>query len=300
MRALSNPLVLRAAILLFCSMAAFLIGLIAIRALRKKIADDGDLSSAAVASPDMPLHLYSTVIQQLKQQKHEISVQSQADQHRSRISEILSQAVLSNLSTGVLVFGTSGLVKTANPAAKEILGFASITGMNSEDIFRAAATCSGDSSAQVFPDETVSEPVRIAAEFDAVLHEGSGRRQVEAEYRTPAGAERFVSLTIVPVRGEDSSLLGVVCLIDDVTKLQRILREREMSSELSAEKALQLRNSLATISGYARRSMASTDPGQAAQFAADIVQEAEQLDRSIGGFLCGKRDAQVVAAGNSD
>jgi len=300
LRALANPVVLRAAVLLFCSMAAFLLGLIAIRALRRKIADEADLSSASAASPDMPLHLYSTVIQQLKQQKHEISVQSQVEQHRSRISEILSQSVLSNLSTGVLVFGATGLVKTANPAAKEILGFASITGMNSADVFRSAATNSGDSAPEVFPDETVNEPVRLAAELDSVLREGSGRRQVEAEYKTPAGVQRFLSVTIAPVRGEHDSLLGVVCLIHDATEMQHILREREMLSELSAEKALQLRNSLATISSYARRSMASADPGQSAQFAADIVQEAEQLDRSIGGFLCGKRAAQGVAVGTSD
>lgn len=300
MRALSNPVVLRAAVLLFCSMAAFMLGLIAIRALRRKIADEADLSAASIASPDMPLHLYSTVIQQLKQQKHEISVQSQADQHRSRIGEILSQTVLSNLSTGVLVFGATGLVKTANPAAKGILGFASISGMNSADIFRAAATTSGDATPKVFPDGTIGDPVRLAAELDAVLHEGSGRRRVEAEYKTPAGVQRFLAVTITPVPGEDGSLLGVLCLVDDVTEFHQVLRQRELQNELSAEKALQLRNSLATISGYARRSMASTDSGQAAQFASDIVQEAEQLDRSVGGFLCGKRAAQGAAAGNSD
>ena len=47
--------------------------------------------------------------------------------------------MLSNLSCGVLVFGTNGLVKTSNPAAKAILGFASATGMSAEDIFRGAA-----------------------------------------------------------------------------------------------------------------------------------------------------------------
>ena len=300
MRALANPIVLRAAVVLFSAMAAFVLGVIAIRALRRKIADEADLSPASSASEGLPLHLYSTVIQQLKQQKHEISVQSQAEQNRSRISEILNQAVLTNLSTGVLVFGATGLVKTANAAAKEILGFASITGMSSADIFRASATTSGDWATEVFPDGTVGEPVRLAAELDAVLHEGGGRRKVEAEYQTPAGVQRFLSVIIAPVRGEEGPLLGVTCLISDSTEFQNILRAREMDSEVSAEKALQLRNSLATISGYARRSMASADPEQAAQFAADIVQEAEQLDRSIGGFLCGKRAAQGVAAGNSD
>jgi nitrogen fixation/metabolism regulation signal transduction histidine kinase len=51
------------------------------------------------------------VIQQLKQQKHELLVQSQAEQQRARTSENFSHAVLSNLSCGVLVFGANGLVK---------------------------------------------------------------------------------------------------------------------------------------------------------------------------------------------
>jgi nitrogen fixation/metabolism regulation signal transduction histidine kinase len=45
------------------------------------------------------------VIQQLKQQKHELQVQTQTEQHRARTTENYSQAVLSNLSCGVLVFG---------------------------------------------------------------------------------------------------------------------------------------------------------------------------------------------------
>ena len=125
-------------------------------ALRKNIAEEGDLSANASPSLEtLPLHLYNTVIQQLKQQKHELQVQSQAEQHRARTSENFSQAVLSNLSCGVLVFGTNGLVKTSNPAAKAILGFASTTGMGAEDIFRGAVVRSAKSAASgVLADES--------------------------------------------------------------------------------------------------------------------------------------------------
>ena len=139
MRILANPVVLRATVVLVCATFAFLMGLFCIRALRKSIAEESEFSAEPTPSLEtLPLHLYNTVIQQLKQQKHELQVQSQAEQQRARISENFSQAVLSNLSCGVLVFGTNGLVKTANPAAKAILGFASTTGMGAEDIFRGA------------------------------------------------------------------------------------------------------------------------------------------------------------------
>ena len=153
-----------------------------------------DLSAEASPSLEtLPLHLYNTVIQQLKQQKHELQVQSQAEQHRARTSETFSQAVLSNLSCGVLVFGTNGLVKTSNPSAKAILGFASTTGMGAEDIFRGAVVSSAKPAATGVPpdenstDENSDEPVSLADEVSAVLREDSKRREVEAEYETPAG-----------------------------------------------------------------------------------------------------------------
>ena len=84
----------------------------------------------------LPLHLYNTVIQQLKQQKHELQLQNLTEQRRARTTENFSQTVLSNLPSGVLVFGHNGLVKQANPAAKEILGFRSLSGMSPQDVFR--------------------------------------------------------------------------------------------------------------------------------------------------------------------
>src|SRR3984893_13386484 len=123
-------------VVMVCASAAFLLALIFMRLLRKNIAEEANLSADSSPSLEtLPLHPHNTVIQQLKQQKHELQVQSQAEQHRARTSENFSQAVLSNLSCGVLVFGMNGLVKSSNPAAKAILGFASTTGMGAEDIF---------------------------------------------------------------------------------------------------------------------------------------------------------------------
>jgi len=323
---LTNPMLLRALVVLFCAGFAFLLGLICIRLLRKNITEEADLSQDAPSSPDaLPLHLYNTVIQELKQQKHELHVQSQAEQHRARVTETFSQAVLSNLSCGVLVFGTNGLVKTANPAAKEILGFASTTGMNAEDIFRGAlvrpenvrpdsvrADDVGDDSIRddddensrasappalaPFPDETTDEPVRLADEVDAVLHGGSKRRQIHAEYETPGGQKRFLAVTVSPVPAAEEGLLGVACLINDLSELERIRRQQELHGEISAEMALELRTSLTTISGYAQQLANNRDPELAQQLAADIAEEAVRLDRSLGGFLTEKRDPKVAAA----
>ena len=300
MRILANPIFLRAGVVFCCSAFAFLLGLICVRLLRKTIRDEADISSEAAPSLEgLPLHLYNTVIQQLKQQKHELQVQSQADQVRARTTETFSQAVISNLSSGVLVFGMNGLVKTSNSAAKAILGFASTTGMGAGDIFREApvrssliqSTDGGPSGEGAEAEEYV---VRLADEVKAVLHEGSGRRQVDAQYETPAGIERFISVTISPVLGSDGSMLGVTCLINDLSELEQIRRQQELRGEISAEMALQLRTSLSTISGYAQQLASNRDPKLAEQLASDIAAEASQLDRNIGGFLTEKRSVAVA------
>ena len=296
MRLLANPIVLRAALVLVCSASAFLLGFLMIRRLRKNIAAECDLSEGATHSLQMlPVHLYGTVIQQLKQQKHELQVQSQAEQLRARTTESLSQAVLSNLSSGVLVFGSNGLAKTANPAAKTILGFASMTGMSAADIFREASIESSAAGIRIFPDETSETAVRIADEVQTVLHEHSTRRDIKAEYVSPAGEKRSLQITISRVPAADGSLMGVACLINDLSELAGIRRRQELRGELSAEMALQLRTSLTTISGFAQQLATNRDPEFAKDLAKDIAQEAAQLDRTIGGFLTGERAAAHAA-----
>ncbi|HKI25433.1 MAG TPA: hypothetical protein VKA07_03865 [Candidatus Sulfotelmatobacter sp.] len=300
---LANPILLRAAVVFVGATMAFLLSLVCLRLLKKSITEDSEISSEPSTSLEtLPLHLYNTVIQQLKQQKHELQVQSQAEQHRARTQESFSQAVLSNLSGGVLVFGSNGLVKTSNPAAKRILGFGSTTGMSAEDMFRGAVVRSGGSrkTRTSPPDETPGEIgdglVGVTDEVSAVLHEGGKQRQVDAEYETPAGDKRFISITVSPIAAVDGGLLGVACLINDLSELERIRRQQQLQGEISAGMALQLRASLATIAGFAQQLANNRDPELAEQLAADIAQEAAQLDRSIGGFLTEKGTAQAAGS----
>jgi len=293
---MANPMLLRAGVVFFCASFAFLLGLIFIRQLRKSIDDEAEISSeSAPAFEAFPVHVYNTVIQQLKQQKHELQVQSQAEQNRARTTETLSQAVLSNLSCGVLVFGTNGLVKTSNPAAKKILGFASTTGMSAADIFRGAVVSHAAAAAAV-PDES-SEEIRLADEVDLVLHEGSERRDVEAEYETPGGDRRFIAVTVSAVPAADGNRLGVACLINDLSELQHLRLQQAQCGEISGEMALRLRTSLTTISSYAQGLAEAVDPAEARRLAADIAHQAADLDRSIGGFLTEKSSARGAAAG---
>ena len=79
------------------------------------------------------------------------------------------------------------------------------------------------------------------------------------------------------------------------TALSRVLHGH---AAISAEMALELRTSLATISGYAQQLAEIRDAEQAKQLATDIAHEAAELDRSIGGFLTKSRAAHAAAAGS--
>ena len=274
---LTNPLVLRAALVLVAAVGALGFAVWLIRGLRRNIAAETDFESAATPTLEgLPFHLYNTVIQQLKQQKHELQVQTLAEQRRARTTENFSQAVLSNLSSGVLVFGVNGLTKQANPAAKEILGFSSLSGMSAENIFRdASGPEQGNGS--------------LAEEVQAVLREGSKCRQLEADYTTPAGKRLRIAVTVSPVPAVDGSLLGAACLISDRSEFEQIRHQQQLHGEISAEMALELRTSLTTIAGYAQQLARNRDPELAPQLAADIASEAARLDRHIGGFLSPRR-----------
>jgi len=118
---------------------------------------------------------------------------------------------------------------------------------------------------------------------------------VVVEYRTPSGEERALEITLTPIPAADGEILGTACLINDQTPLAQIRKQMELRGEMSAEMALELRNSLTTISGYAQQLAASRDAELARQLASDIAAESAHLDRTIGGFLAGSHMARAAS-----
>ncbi|MGH9511868.1 MAG: PAS domain-containing protein [Terriglobales bacterium] len=284
MRLLTNPIVLRMAIGLVLAGFTLVLGFVIIRAIRRGllagVPDAGDFSSPE----SLPLHTYSAVIQQLKQQKHELQSSQQSERRRAKTSENISAAVLSNLSSGVIFFTPNGLVRQANAAAKQILGFASPAGMTATEIFRQAR---------------LNSPSGFAALAEAVessLRDKAPSARLNAQYQTPAGEQRILEVTVNPVQSPSGDLLGCACLVNDQTEMATIRKHEELRNEISAEMALELRNSLNTISGYARQLGIGNDPDLTLRVAGDIVSEASHLDHTIGGFLAGRNGARAAGA----
>jgi PAS domain-containing protein len=282
-----NPMVLRLGLLLLVGIAAFVVGALAIRGMRKSMVTETDsFSQSPLAAEGLPIHSYHAVIQQLKQQKHELTAIQQADRRKAKASDTLSATVLANLSCGVLFFNSSGLVRQANSAARELLGFASPVGMRANELFRTATLqSSAGMTATTTAAMTLDKAIAPALQGESVV------RGVSLEYVTPDGASRVLDLTVSPVLAEDASLMGTTFVLTDRTELARIRQHQETQKELSAEMALGLRSSLTTIAGYAQQLASSRDPELARQLADDIARESAQLDRTIGRFLAGAKAA---------
>lgn len=277
-----NPMILRMGLLLVIAIAAFVVGVYAIRRTRQSLVSDTDsFAQSPLSVEGLPIHSYHAVIQQLKQQKHELTSLQQAERRKAKASDNLSATVLANLSCGVLFVNTSGLVRQANSMARDVLGFASPIGMRANELFRNATLRDGNRA-------TFDEAIAPAVQGEAVV------RGLVLDYVSPDGSRRVLDLVVSPVLAEDASLMGTTFVLTDRTEISRIRQDQETRQEVSGEMALGLRNSLATISGYAQQLAHSRDAELARQLADDIAREAAQLDRTIGSFLAGAKGKAAV------
>jgi nitrogen fixation/metabolism regulation signal transduction histidine kinase len=274
---LANPLMLRFGLIFICIAALFVVSVVLLRRVRRSLS--AEISFEASAAPSSVMHTYNAVIQELKQQKHELQTAQQADKRRAKTSENISAAVLSNLPSGVLFFTPDGLVRQANAAAKRILGFASPVGVTAAQLFRQAAP--------ILASGGHGHP--LAAIIQTSLRDKTSFPPSEAHFLTPAGEERILDVTLTAVHSVTGDVLGAACLINDRTQMARMQRQQQLRGEISSEMALELRHSVNAISSCAEKLAGGSDPQLAQQLATDIVSEAAHLEFTIGGFLSGAR-----------
>jgi PAS domain-containing protein len=288
---LVNPMILRMGMLLFAAIVAFGLALFVIRRLRKNLVSEPEsLNHVPLAAEGLPVHAYHAVIQQLKQQKHELATQQLSDRRKAKASDTLSSTILSNLACGVLFLNTSGLVRQANAAARKLLGFASPVGLHASDLFRTATLRPESDRSSSDSASTVEQALAPA------LAGNSAVRGLVVNYFTRDGESHVIEVTASPVMADDASLMGTTLVLADKTDIERIRHDQKMHQEVSSELALGLRNSLTTIAGYAQQLARSRDPELARQLADGIAHEAAQLDRTIGRFLGGAARAATTSS----
>ena len=284
----SDRSVLLLAALTIIGLLAFAGGWLLIRRMRRTLTDEPAEAMPrrnAEPGPEFAAATVQAVIARLKEQEKELERLRHLEKSRARTSENISAAVLSNLASGVLLFGPALLVRQANEAARSILGYASPTGLHARDLFQGASALRSD------PSVSVPTPASLPDAVELCLRTGASFRRLEADYTTPAGEKRVLGITLSPVRGSAGEALGAACLVSDLTEIssmaqQMRLRENLASlGEMSAGIAHEFKNSLATISGYAQMLTTENDLPTTQQFAGKIVSETAGLTRIVTDFL---------------
>ena len=281
MRLLTNPVLLRGIFVFLGALTAFALGVWLMRRMKRQIAEESEPPKRTENT--FALATYQGVIEQLRVQEQELQRLRQAATERAEASESFSAAVLSNLPSGVLLFDAAGLVRQANSAARQLLGYASISHLHARDVFKGVRPAS-----EFAETSTTSLPQQI----EDCLRSGAAMPRAVIEYATPAGVLRVLAITAAPVPN------GVACLLTDLTEISRLsqqLRMREsMASlgEMSAGIAHEFKNALATISGYAQMLAADTQ-GQPHEFASKIESEIGALSRIVTEFLQFARPQEI-------
>jgi PAS domain S-box-containing protein len=281
---LANPAMMKLVLAVVLGMVALVVLGFALRLLRQSLVGGGGGESGKSSSKsndfDITLATYQSVIQQFKAQGQELERLRQQDRQRASTTENISDAVISNLTSGVVLFSPVGLVQQANPAAKKILGYASPYSLHARDVFRGATALRNVQGQQGSLPDILD---RAAKTLEAV-------QRMEVDYMTPQGEQRVLGLTISPVQDKVAALLGTACLISDLTEMskmaQQVRLQENMASlgEMSAGIAHEFKNSLATISGYSQMLAAETDP-ETREFAQKIALETNNLTRIVTDFL---------------
>ena len=206
MRLLANPVILRMVLVFVLAASLFILGVWIMRRLRTGMVEDvSESTPRADNAPAFAVAAFHEVIQQLKDKEQELQRQRREANERASLSENLSAAVLTNLDTGVVVFNPAGLGQFANPAARDILGYAMVFGMHPRDLFRGVtALRSHDSQAA---------PGDIGEAMERALRDATVFRGLEADYATPAGDQRRIAITIAPALSSGGECYGAVCLM---------------------------------------------------------------------------------------
>ncbi len=280
-KVLQNPLAFKMLLMAVVTIALFLIGVFLIRAIRKNVSYKEESERVAAAdSPLFSLAAYNGVIQQLREQEKELKSLRQQERERAAATENISDAVLSNLSSGVVFFDRMGIARQVNAAAKSLLGYASPFGLHIRDLFRGVREVR-------WPGGTATSTAGpFVAEMERTIREATPFQRVEADYVTPAGEKRVLGVGASAVRARNGDILGVSCLIADLTHITELSRQMRLQEnlaslgEMSAGIAHEFKNSLATISGYAQ--MLAKESGESNQKFARIVTEFLEFARPHG------------------
>ena len=282
---LHNPIALKMVLLSIFCVSLFLLGIIFIRKMRRNIQSEAAPGRLSQGNAGFALATYDGLARQLREREKELQKLREQHQAESATAGTINEAVLANLNSGVLFFDRMGLVRQANRAAKSILGYSSPFSFHIRDLFRGVTKITWPETG----DEAQS-PTPLIQALQEALRNGAAFPRMKINYRSPGGQKRVlgVSASAVQAKGE---VLGVSCLIDDLTEVTELAQEMHRSEnlaalgEISAGMVHDFKKSLDLVRGYAQALLKERSDPATRLYAEKIVAELDSLSRIADEFL---------------
>ncbi|HEV2350217.1 MAG TPA: ATP-binding protein [Terriglobia bacterium] len=221
------------------------------------------------------------VIARMKEQEKELTELRRAAEQRAKESARISENIIREMPSGLMVFNREGFITAANPAVRIMLGV---------DTW----------SRRRYP-EILGPQSSLAAHIRECLATGKTTTRETIEYLTPRGDVRLLGMSLSSFHGAGGELDGAVCLLSDLTEtrqLQEQIRLKEHLAALgtmSAGIAHEFKNSLASISGYAQLLRDGNLSQTQRDCAEKIVNEIRSLTRVVTDFLALSKPLTVAA-----
>src|SRR5215510_1546770 len=283
---LQNPLAVRVVLLTIFSTAILIMAVAIIRRIRRSIQAETEPAPLAQGKAGFSLAAYDGLARQIREQQKELQQMREKYQQETALTGSINESVLANLSCGVIFFDRMGMLRQANRAAKSLLGYASPFSFHMRDLFRGVI--------RIKATETSEEVQSSAPLFHALQETLISARpfpRTIVDYRSPGGQKRVLGLSAGAVRTRDGEILGLSCVIDDlsdVTELsQRVQRSENFASlgEISAGLVNDFKNSLATVLGYAQALLKEDSDAATRFYAEKVISELDSLARILDEFL---------------
>lgn len=204
----------------------------------------------------------------------------QSAQHAEDDIAALERTLAPSLQSGLLLLDRAGEVLALNAVGAELLGI--------------APPAPGAPLAEVLAGQPELRELLAGA-----VAAGSAPSRAECAVRSGRGEALTVGLTVHPLRRGDGGTRGYLVLFADLTEVRQRAEESRLAEslarlgELAGGIAHELRNSLATLSGYLTLIERRPDEESAADYLAEIRHEAVHLERVLDDFLSFARPGTV-------
>ncbi len=152
-------------------------------------------------SPDgLAFAAFQQTIAELKQRQQELESKARAETERAKSAESLTRSLLDNLSTPAIAFNRVGLVKQANPAARNLFGYASPVGLSLDNLF--------GTSSFVPPQTDEATAVSVPEIVEDALRGSTPLRNLRIACRGRTAVQTLFDMTILPEIGGGLVLLS--------------------------------------------------------------------------------------------